>query len=898
MAVAILVLAVALSSPGCALFQKIRDAIENATPAATEGDPLDKYQQGGPKTVMKKLDNGLTVVARESFGAPVVAVQVWVNTGSADESDREAGVAHVLEHMMFKGTGKRGVGETAMEVESLGGDLNAFTSYDHTVYHITIASRYFDEAVEILSDLVLNPVFDEGEFKKEREVVLEEIRRGMDNPRSRIWKYLFAKAYSKHTYRRPIIGLTETVSELSRDDVAEFHKRNYVPARMVFVVTGQVGADKAVRAARRRFGGEEPGSADESGPRAVIEPPQKSPRIKVFREDVSEGYMYLGFHVPPYAAQDVPALDVLSAIMGEGETSRLTYRVRTERRLVNNVLTYSYTPKDPGLFMVGCDLTENKLPEALDMILKQLYLLKHEPVEEWELEKAKLSIQAGEIYARETVGGQARQLGFNVTLTGSPEYQKIYMDGVKAVSREDIMRVASKYFLARNLSAAAILPELPEKKKQRPRNPVDESKIHWIITDVDGWSLDYEPGSLTEPEPIAAPEIPVAERTPALSGSPPTAGEPVKYVLKNGIRLIVRENRAVPLVSLKAVFDGGLRRETRELNGINNFIAEAVTEGAAHYSASQIHSFVESRGGGISGFSGRNSLGLNLEVPSPYFNSCLPLWGDVIRYPTFPENDVERIRGIILSRIKVQLDRPASLAFRLFRSELFHEHPFGMDPLGTEKSVQSLTRDDLMDYYQAVAVPGNLVISVVGDVVAEDLLDRMEKLFADWVAEPYAPEPVALEQPPDSPREAVECKEVNQANMVIGFQGTRVTSDDRYAISVLTSVLSGMSGRLFTNLRGEQSLAYSVYALSSEGVDPGYLGVYIGAAPEKESASLDGIMSELQRIREEPISEEELLRARRVLIGEFEIGLQRYRRQAMNYALDELYGLGFRAPEA
>ncbi len=891
--VAVLGLALAVMAPGCSVLQKAKDALEKA---AQQGrPPANPLQQRSSKTVIKQLPNGLTVVSEESFSAPVVAVQIWVKVGSADESDKEAGIAHMIEHMMFKGTKNRGVGETAKDVESLGGDLNAFTGDDHTVYHITIASRYFEQALDILSDLVTNPVFDETEFNKEREVVLEELRRGNDNPRSRIYKYLFAQAYTEHPYRRPVIGYEETVRGLSRQEIVDFYHKWYVPGRMTLVVSGAVDANNVLKAARTDLGGvpAAAGPLDEDSPRAVFEPPQKSARVEVRREDVAESYMYLGFHVPPFAAEDMPALDVLSVILGGGETSRLAYRVRTERRLVNKIWAYSFTPRDPGLFLVGFNLSEDKTRDALDTVLKEMYLLKHEPVEDWEVEKAKQTILTSEIYSRETVDGQAREIGYNYTLTGSPDYTRLYLEKVRALNADDIMKVASKYLVGRNLTAVGIFPEKRAAKSKS--KPVDDSAIYWVIKDADGWDQDYKPGSLAEAEPITPPEVPVPDTPLTLAPNASVASDPVKYDLANGIRLIIREDHTVPLVALRAAFEGGVRRESIKNNGINNFIAETMTEGTARFSSSQLHSMIEARGGSIEGFAGRSSVGITLESPSAYFRSCLPVLNEVLRYPTFPDDDVERVRGIILSNIRSQLDQPRTLAFRLFQSELFQDHPYGLDPLGTEKSVQSITRDALMDYYQGFAVPGNLVIAVVGDVNTADLKKQMEDLFSDWVAEPYSSEPVPLEPPPTAVRESSECKDANQANIIIGFQGTRVTSPDRYSLEVLSSVLSGMSGRLFTTLRGQQSLAYSVYAFSQPGVDPGAFAVYIGTAPDKETASKDGILSELNTIRSQPIASEELSRAQRVLIGDYEIQLQHYATQAGNLALDELQGVGYQA---
>lgn len=851
---------------------------------------MDRFKERSPRRVKYKLENGLTVVVEENFAAPVAAVQVWVKTGAADETDKEAGLAHLLEHMVFKGTQSRPVGAVAREVESFGGDLNAFTSSDQTVYHITSASRFFGNAVEILSDLVRNATVNGLELAREREVVLEEIRRGKDNPRSRIYKYLSAEAYRAHPYRRPVIGFEETVSNFSRDDVVGFYRKWYVPRNMTVVVTGKVLAEDVLAAVRKNFGDMKDEKLPSLSPRETVEPVQDGFRTKVYREEVSEGYMYMGFHIPAFGADDMAALDVLSVIMGGGETSRLTYRIRTERRLVSRIFAYANTPRDPGMFMVGLDLVEDNSAKAMEAILQQLYLLKHEPVAAWELERAKLVLGTDSIYARETVDGQARRIGFFVTMTGDPDYEQRYLQRVREVKPEDLMRVARKYFRGSNLTVSAIFPA----KAGRKTRKLDEAGMQAIALAADAWDENYQPGELVESNPINPPQVPDAAAALSFSAKP-VAMEPQRFELSNGIRLIVRENHSVPLVSLRAAYAAGLRMENSENNGINNFIAETITEGTAHYEASQVHSIMESRAGSISGFAGRNSMGVTLEVPSAYYRDTLPVLADVLRYPTFPEEEVDRRRDIILSTINSQMDQPHILAMRFFRSELFHDHPFGMDVLGVPASIEGMSADDLRDYYQNFAVPNNLVIAVVGDVKPEEVRRQFEELFGDWVADPYETDPVALEPAPAEPREIAECRDFNQANLIVGFQGTRISAEDRYAVAVMNAVLSGMSGRLFSELREKQSLCYSVQPFHEEGVDPGFLGVSIGTAPEKEQQARSAIMTELKRLRTEPVTDAELRRAKELLIGDFEIGLQRFGSQAGNYALDELYGLGYKS---
>jgi zinc protease len=887
--VIILLMALAIAAQGCGPgFVKFKDAFKGLG---------QKERSGGiPRKVKKELKNGMTVVVEENFGAPVVAVQVWVNVGSGDETAPDAGISHQLEHMMFKGTEQHRLGKMAQIVESLGGDLNAFTSYDNTVYHITIASRYFDRAVGLLADQVRNSTIDADELAKEKEVVREEIRRGKDSPGSRVYKYLFAESYLKHPYGRPVIGFDETVAAFTPDQVKSFYKRWYVPKNMTLVVAGNVKAEVVMAAAQKSFGdmkGDAP-PPKSSTPRSVPEPPGTAPKAKVHYEDVSESYLYLSYHIPEYGHEDMAALDVLSVIMGSGESSRLKYRISTERRLADRIFALAYTPIDPGLFIVGSDLEAAKADEALEMTLKQMDLVKHEPVADWELAKAKLTLETDYIFAKETVDGQARRLGYFVTYTGDPDFEKKYLDQIRAVTPEDLMRVARTYFTSANLTVSAIVPERArEGKGKKKDHAFDEAKVLATVRAVDAWDAKFTPKSLVELKPITPPVVPTVEPTPSSRGAS-YAKAPQMFTLGNGARLIVRENYSVPLVAVNAIFEAGVRRENEATNGINNLIARTMTEGTANYSSSQIHSTMESRGGGIFGFSGRNSLGVSMEVPSAYFRACLPIFTDVLRYPTFPDDQVSRMQGIVLSSIRAQSDHPAQLVNKLLRTELFKEHPYRLDPLGTEASVKRLTSSDLQNYYENFAVPSNLVIAVVGDVTAEEVRRDFEELMKDWVADRYRPAPVPTEPAPDAPREAPICRDVNQTNILVGFQGATINSRDRYSLHVLSEVLSGMSGRLFTKLRGEQSLAYSVYAFSEEGLDPGVFGVYIGTAPEKEDASRKGIIAELSLVRDQPIGKDELTRAQEMLIGDFEIKLQRYGAQAMQYAVDELYGLGFR----
>lgn len=869
--------------------RKLKPKAKAAAPAIFVKDKDKEVKREG--TLMLELDNGLRVVIRENHAAPVVALDVWVNVGSGDETDGQAGLAHVHEHMLFKGTERRAVGEIAREVEGAGGDINAFTSNDNTVYHIVIASRFFGKALDILADFIQHSSFDPVELGKEEEVVMEELRRREDNPGQKIYRHLFETAYKVHPYRRPIIGYEETVKHFTRDQIVGFYRQWYAPKNMIVVIVGDLNAEQALALVKKEFGPmpKTPDPRAGGSERDAKEPPQPELRVSIHPQDISETYLYLGFHTPAFTGPDLAELDLLSVILGMGESSRLVQRVRSEKQLVNKIWGYAYTPRDPGLFLVGAQLNTGKAPEALAEVLRQMFLVKHQPVESWELAKAKLQLEADSDYSRETVQGQARKLGYYASLTGDPLYEEKYLARVKEVNSEDLMRAANKYFMSQNLSVVALVPD---KDAKLFTQAIAEAAVKRVDTEEAEGKSDSWAEKETAPPPPPAPE------SISASAKAVEVRELARFELKNGIRLIVKERHDVPLVAVRAAFLGGLRYETPEDNGINNFIAYAITEGTSTRAAKEIHQAIEGMAGSIAGFSGRNSLGVTLESLSRYFDPSLEILADVLRNPAFPKDELDKARLIILSNIRTQKDLPSQVAMNGFRAALYPHHPYGLNVLGSEPVVQKLSQADLQNYYyQRLARPGNLVIAVTGDVDAKAVKKRVEALLGDWSGEPMQPPELTEDPAPAEIRKVVECMDRNQSNLVLGFQGATLNSPERYPLLVLNGVLSSMGGRLFLELRDQQSLAYSVYAASEDGLDPGFLWVYIGTAPDKEETALAGILSELERIRTEPVPADELQRAKNSLIGGFEIDLQRNAAQAAHLAFDELYGLGFRDSE-
>ncbi|MCP3676037.1 MAG: insulinase family protein [Deltaproteobacteria bacterium] len=805
-----------------------------------------------------KLDSGLTLILEEDHSAPVVSFQMWVNIGAADEGRDVAGGSHLLEHMLFKGTEKREVGQIAGEVEAAGGYINAYTSHDNTVYYLMVASRYFDRGLDILSDAIQNSSLDVKEVEREKEVVLEEIRMGEDSPRRVLYRKLLASAFTSHPYGRPVIGTRESVRGISRKKLHSFFKRWYVPSNMTLVVVGDFEREEALKEIKESFRGFDGRKIRRKG--RSPEPDQREPRFLVTRMDINEAKLGIAYHIPELSHHDTYAIDILATILGNGRSSRLYRRLKEEERLVNTISTFALTPRDPGIFVVRGGLETDNIEKAIGAITEAIERVGHVGVSGKELARAKLSLESDFIYERETMNGRAGQIGFFDVVAGDMSFDRAYLEGIGDVTSDEIEGIVRTYLRPENMTITLILP----KKSDRTIEMGDVvSIVHETIE---------------------------RERLDAMSGE---GVEISRTVLENGITLIVKEERNNPTVAIYATLPGGLRFERSETNGLGNFISKMLTRGAGEMDATAFAEEVEGMAGGVSGFSGRNTFGISGKFLSRHFDRGMGLVADALLDPLFPTVEIEKVRKDVLSAIKREEDNLPRFAFKLLQRDLYRKHPYGMPLMGTSESVAAFNRNDMVSHYETIVVPERMVITVVGDVDRATAERRITELFGSLTRRADGLPELLVEASKEVVSSVGATRESAQVNIGIGFLGTTVKSGDRYPLEVLVEILSAQSGRLFTALRDEKSLAYSVSAFSRPGVERGLLGLYIGSAPEKQEAAVEGLLAELRKVMRDGVGEEELARAKGAIIGGYEIGLQKNSSQASEMANDELFTLGY-----
>lgn len=826
-------------------------------------------------TTRYRLPNGLTVVSQPQRHAPVVAFQVWVKVGSADETAEEVGLAHLHEHMLFKGTAQRGLGEIARSVEAHGGEINAWTSFDQTVYHVVMASRHAWQGLDVLADAVRSSAFDAAELAREIEVVCEEIKRSADMPSRRASKALFAEAFRVHPYGRPVIGFEANVRAHTRERVLGFYAKHYQPSNMVLSAVGDYDEAELRRQVEALFGGDwgRPAAAPFTRP---AEPDFRALAVSLAKEDVKEAHLHLAFQIPGVDHPDTAALDVLAMLLGQGDASRLALEVRRKRGLARDVNAWAWTPKERGLFAASLVTAPDTLAAALEETARVMATLTRVEASADEVETVKALIEAEAVYQRETVQGLARKLGYYEAVAGGLEREAAYYEAVSQVTPAKLREVADRAFTFDRAVVTGLLPTAAT---------LDEATVREVLARVSkDRPATLPPRALPPPTPLrVAPSARAEKRGVTIE------------TLPNGATLVVREERAVPLFALRASFLGGVRYETPEENGLTSLLARTLTRGTETLGAEAFSHLVDSLAGSLSAMAGRSSMSLRGEFLSKHFDRAFELFAETLQRPAFPEAEFTRERALQLQDIASRDDRPSSIAFELFSKTLWQAHPYRLSTLGEKASVEALTPEALRRYHGRYLDPSQMTLAVVGDVDTAEVVSRARALLGGTRGQAAKAPQVAPEPPWTGAREARRMLQKAQSHLVLGFPGAKVSDDWRRPLEVLQTMLSGQSGRLFMELRDKRSMAYSVSALSLEGVDPGYFAVYMGTSPEKVDAALAGIREELEKLRETLASEAELSRAREHLIGTQAIGLQRNGARAGVMALDACYGLG---PEA
>ncbi|MGQ0538648.1 MAG: M16 family metallopeptidase [Gemmatimonadaceae bacterium] len=798
-----------------------------------------------------RLPNGLTVLVRHDASAPVAAVVTHVNTGYFDETDDVGGIAHVLEHMYFKGTPTRGVGEIAKATKANGGYLNAATIYDYTVYYAVLPKDGFLKGLEIQADAFANALIDSAELARELEVIVEEAKRKADNPGAVATESLYALMHDRHRIRRWRIGHEETLRGLTRDHLLRFYSNFYRPGNTILALVGDFDVDRVLRCVETLYGGLASGV-----PLRTPGPNETAPSGFRYRElhgDIAQTHVALGWRTAAALHADTPLLDVAGAALALGRSSRL-YRAVRERKLASSVTAYNYTPTEIGVFGAEAEGPPERAREAAAAMWSEITALGATAPAPAELERVRRVTAARWVRRLETMDGQATFLAEWEAL-GDWRLSADYYERFMSAAPRDVLAVASRYLVP---DQAALLVYRPSAASVFAADAA--AAREWLEQPRERVAPAAVPPAVRVPGPAQPARMPSAEHGIAL------------FRTAAGVPLLVKQRPETPLVHLGLFTLGGAAAEASSQLGVTTLTMRAALKGTAELTADAIAEVSESLGGSIVPSVASESAGWTLSVPVEQFADAAALLAHVTQEPIFPAAAIETERAVALSQLEQARDDMMRYPIRLALAAAFREHPYARVALGDEETLLTITQDQVVACHAQRVLNGASVLAIAGDVEPQHAADILATAFARLTLAPATT--VAPPAWPLGARSNVELRAKAQTGLAMLLPGPTRRSVQRHTAEVLTSVASGLGGRFFEELRDRRSLAYTVHVSSIQRREAGAILAYLGTSPEKETAAREALLGEFARLRESDVTEEELERAQNYIIGSHAIARQ------------------------
>ncbi len=788
------------------------------------------------------LDNGLEVILAEDHAHPVASVQLWVKAGSLHEEKwTGAGLAHLVEHMMFKGTGKRGASQIAQDIQSLGGQVNAYTTYNRTVYWIDGMADQVDGYLEILADMARGSRFDAGELVREQEVIRREFAMDHDDPQSAVQHLLQASAFRVHPMRHPVIGHLEIFNQAGPGDVVGYHARHYVPNNCFLVVAGGVATASVLESVEKYFG-----SWERKPYEPVVLPgePEQIARRSARREFPTDiARLSLGWHIPGDSHPDKAALDVLAFLLGGGRSSRLNMEVRERLGVAHYVGAGTWSALERGLIIVEAEADAADLEPAEEAIARVLAEIRSRGPKPDELNKALRMTLAYALRVRGTTKGLASVLAGSWLAVGDLDHDLAYLERVKSLTVDDLADAARKYIVEERGTRVSLHPEGTLAK--RAKNGV-------------------------------------------------TAGRDAvrKFVLSNGLTLLVKRDPRLPLVSVRAQFLAGVPVETEADAGVTQVAAQWLAKGTARRNDGEIAALLEDRGGSLMAGGDAHRLHAGAEVMLGDEGLALDLISDILLAPSFPAEHLPKIQKRQQAAIREELEDPLTVALRRARREIFAGLPYERTALGTQESVAGLSGERCREAWRRAVQARNGVISIFGDVEADRIHEQVERYFGAVVPGEKSTAGFAPMRVTSKPSRLDLTLDKEQAVLVLGFPTVGLQDAAAPALTMIDEACSDMGSRLFNRIREEQGLAYFVGAQAFHALGAGAFYFYVGCDPAKLDHVEEELRKEVADLAANGLRDDELRRARTTWKASWLRAQQGNGVMADSTGWDELNGFG------
>jgi zinc protease len=791
-------------------------------------------------TQVSVLPNGLTVLVHEDDRFPLAAVRLLVRAGSAHEQPGQAGISHLLEHMVFKGTSRRKLGQIAEEIESVGGELNAGTGFDATMYIIDVPSTHWTLALDVLEDIIFHPDVQPSELEAEREVILSELEQGEDDPHRRMFQTVQKAIWAGTPYERPIIGSAETVRNISREDVLDYIRARYQPANMLLVVCGKVRNNAVLDEARRLFGGLRNLDSLRIPAAPWPTPTRSGPRVSVLRGPWQKAHLTVALPAPCMGDIHSVGLDVFALMLGGDRTSLLYRRFKHELGLVDAISASAMALEQVGLFIIQAQLDPPNIPGFWSALVEMLAGLDVQTFEPKALGRAKLNMEDGLFQAKETLSGMASKLGYFQFHEHTYTAEQTYLHLIQNMDAAQLREILRTYLRSNELVVTIFTPRPEELDSQAMQ---DQLPAQWPPRKADGHGAvvhgaDHQRESIT---------------------------------LAPGRELILLPDTALPYTALTMAWSGGDLLLNPEQQGLCELTARIWTKGTKSRDAVQIQDFLADRAARLGAGAGLDQFHLNAHFPTRFSPDMLPFVQELLQSPAWAPEELARAKQEQLAAIVRTEDNPVGLAFRHVFPLLFPDHPYGFQRSGQAATVNAFQRDQVVSFWERQK-DRPWVLAVSGNYDREAVID-LARALAQGEAQ-CDPGPT----PPNWGGQRVKqihLPERNQSHLFVVFPIPGQDHAHTPGLNLLREILAGQSGILFRELRDRQGLAYSVTAFVWQATLAGFLAFYIGTSPDKEEQAMIGFQSVVQGLLTNTPRDAELERAKNLMWGDYQRDRQR-----------------------
>lgn len=775
-----------------------------------------------------KLDNGQTVIIEEVKNNPIVTIDTWIKTGSINEDDTNNGVSHFLEHLFFKGSTNHPTGEFDKILETKGAENNAATSKDFTHYYITIPSKDFDLAMDMHSDMLLHPLVPRKEMEKERKVVLEEIAKDANSPDSIVYDNLIDLMYKTHPYKRKVIGTSQVIENIPREKIMEYYNKFYKPSNMVTIVVGDVDTQKALDKIKTDFKSDAAKLPQMTYPK---EKPITTQQRTVEKFDTNQGYMLIGFRGTTVDAKDSYALDVLSTILGQGRTSVFYRDIKDAKQLAYSISAANTGFKDDGIFYISANFAPDKMKQLEETIFEDIKNIQKNGITPAQLNTAQNMIERDTQYDRESISNIANEIGYTVVTTDDTKYYKDYISNIKKVTPQEVKKVAEKY-LNQNQSAISILI---------PKTQIAEKQISNTTETKPATFVDENNGTQ-------------------------------KYLLSNGATVLYTPNTSNDIVAISIIVKGGEFAESK--TGTATLMNSVLLKGTTKYNKEDLTNLLEDNGIKIAPSSKADCLTLTVMTTKNEYDKTLDILSEVINNATLDDYEIEKARNDKLNAIKRSRDIPLNVAIEGYKTLIFENTPYSNSPKVLEQALPKVTRDDVLNYYNKIFNPKDIIISINGNVDKDKTLNTFSTMFKNAKDEKTFDYSVADKQikPIQKPKLVTkQIKNLQTSWLILGWQAPGVNNQKDFAtMQVIDTIIgTGMNSRMFRDIREQDGLAYQLGSEYAANMLRGAFVMYIGTNPKNIQTAHDKLFKEIYTLKREFVSTKELQDAKEKLIGRY-----------------------------